>query len=87
MAKARMEGLDAARRDAMASIAKAEQRFAQNLDILVHEIDRHIKAVTPVNTGEAVRNYIWTRGSPNTTLFPAIDNGPPGPTNSMALGE
>ena len=87
MAKVKLAGLENARRDSLASIDKLERLFAQNLDNLIRDIDRHIKMVTPVNTGQAVRNYIWTRGSPNGTVFDAIDNGPPGPTNSMSLGE
>jgi hypothetical protein len=45
-----------------------------------------LASLTPVNTGEAVRNYIWTIGTPNEIAQPAIDNGPTGPTNSMPLG-
>lgn len=87
MVAVKLEGLETARRDAMKSIDDLERRFAQNLHALVEDVDRHIKSVTPVNTGQAVRNYIWTRGSPNSTVFDAIDNGPPGPTNSMTLGD
>lgn len=70
----------------MASIEALERTFAKNIDDLVHEIDTHIKALTPVNTGQAVRNYIWSRNVPNSVVYDAIDNGPPGPTNTMALG-
>lgn len=86
MAGARLHGKQQARAAAMASIDDLEQRFAQNITNLVHEIDTHIKALTPVNTGQAVRNYIWTRDTPNMITFEAIDNGPPGPTNTMSLG-
>ena len=79
-------GKDAARKKALASIAALEKKFAQNLDALVDEIDGHIKSLTPVNTGQAVRNYIWSVGLPSSVVHEAIDNGPPGPTNSMALG-
>lgn len=86
MARAEIVGKEAARARAMASIEEMERKFAQNLDALVRDIDDHIKALTPVNTGQAVRNYIWSIGTPNAIVYEAIDNGPPGPTNSMALG-
>lgn len=69
------------------SIADLEARMARNIEVLVREVDEHIKSLTPVHTGQAVRNYIWTTGAPSTTVFEAIDNGPPGPTNSMSLGQ
>ncbi|UIS25209.1 hypothetical protein [Erythrobacter phage vB_EliS-L02] len=87
MPKTGIVGKDRARSEALASIDKLEDKFARNLHWLVHEIDRHIKAVTPVNTGQAVRNYIWTRETPSKIVYDAIDNGDPGPTNSMALGQ
>lgn len=86
MTSVRLEGKDRARAAAMASIEELEARFAANLSEVVQEIDDHIKAVTPVNTGQAVRNYIWTRETPNSIVYDAIDNGPVGPTNSMPLG-
>lgn len=86
MAGARLEGREAAYAAAMKSIDALEQRFARNVTALVQEIDIYIKAVTPVNTGQAVRNYIWTRDVPNTIVFDAIDNGPTGRTNAMSLG-
>jgi hypothetical protein len=76
----------AVRAAAMKSIADLEARFAKNVEALVHEIDDHIKSLTPVYTGQAVRNYIWTMGSPNTIVYDAINNGPTGFTSRMALG-
>lgn len=86
MARAELQGKQEARRAALESIDKLETRIARNIVGLVHDIDGFIKSVTPVNTGQAVRNYIWTMGSPFMGVLDAIDNGPPGPTNSMALG-
>ncbi len=86
MAGARLEGRERAHSAAMASIEALERKFAQNIEELVHEIDRHIKALTPVNTGQAVRNYIWSMNNPNSVVYDAIDNGPTGRTNQMALG-
>jgi hypothetical protein len=86
MAYAKLIGKDDARKVALASIDALEQKFAANVQILILEVDTFIKSVTPVNTGQAVRNYCWTRGVANMETYAAIDNGPPGPTNSMALG-
>jgi len=86
MAGARLEGRQQAHSAAMASIEELERRFAKNINELVKEIDVHIKALTPVNTGQAVRNYIWTRGVANMVVYEAIDNGAPGNTNTMSLG-
>ncbi len=86
MARVELQGKQEARRAALDSIDQLERRIAQNISNLIHDIDGFIKSVTPVNTGQAVRNYIWTMGSPFAGTLDAIDNGPPGPTNSMALG-
>lgn len=86
MVGARLEGRAAAHAAALASIDELEQRFTKNVAALIEEIDHHIKALTPVYTGQAVRNYIWTRGVPNTVVYQPINNGPTGRTNSMALG-
>jgi hypothetical protein len=71
---------------ALASIAKLEANFKQNIDRLIHEADAFIKAKTPVNTGLAVRNMIWVRGEGHNQRPDALGTGDPGPTNSMALG-
>lgn len=69
-----------------ASMAKFQQRLGAGIKEVCFEIDETIKAHTPVNTGKAVRNYIWSVGTPSRVVYDPIDNGPPGPTNSMALG-
>ena len=61
-------------------------RFAAGMKDLCEEVDETIKSHTPVWSGKAVRNYNWSVGQPDTTVHEAIDNGPPGPTNSMPLG-
>lgn len=86
MPRAELQGKQEARRAALESIDQLENRIARNISNLIHDIDGFIKSVTPVNTGQAVRNYIWSVGSPFAGTFDAIDNGPTGPTNSMALG-
>lgn len=86
MARAQIVGKQEARKKALACIDQLEANFGRRLKEIVEEIDPMIKALTPVNTGQAVRNYIWTTGAPNPIVFDAIDNGPPGHTNSMSLG-
>lgn len=86
MPGARLEGRAKAHKAAMDSINELEARFARNVEELIHDIDKHIKSLTPVNTGQAVRNYIWSRNTPNSIVYEAVNNGPPGPTNSMSLG-
>lgn len=41
---------------------------------------------TAVWSGRSLRNWVWTTGAPNGQTFDEIDNGDPGPTNSMPLG-
>lgn len=77
---------EATRAAALASIDALEARFATNVARLVHDTDHYIKSKTPVYTGQAVRNYIWTMGAGSSTVLSAIDNGPTGHTNNMALG-
>ena len=86
MAGARLHGKEQAHAAALASIEELERLFAKNIEELVVEIDTHIKSLTPVNTGQAVRNYIWSREVANVIVFDAIDNGPTGHTNQMTLG-
>lgn len=81
-----VKGKEEARAKAMASLAAVEARAAKNIERLCVQIDDHIKARTPVWSGQAVRNYIWTFDNPNMMVHDAIDNGEPGPTNSMPLG-
>jgi hypothetical protein len=86
MATATLVGKAEARRRALESIARAEQNFGKNLRIVTITAHKLLESLTPVNTGQAVRNYVWTVGTPNEVTFEAIDNGPAGPTNSMPLG-
>lgn len=86
MVYAKLEGKEKARADSMKCLDELEARFATNIAALVAEVDTFIKSITPVNTGQAVRNYIWTRDAPNSIVYDAIDNGDPGRTNAMALG-
>lgn len=87
MAYARLAGKDDAHKAAMKSLAALEAKIATNVFIICEGIDKMLKSLTPVYTGQAVRNYIWSRDVPNVFTFPAINNGPTGHTNSMRLGE
>ena len=73
-------------RDVRKSMADMKKRLGKNIREVCFEIDDTIKAHTPVWSGKAVRNYLWSVGVASTQVFDAISNGPPGPTNSMALG-
>lgn len=79
-------GKEAARAAARAQLDRMKKNAVENVKALVFEIDTEIKALTPVWSGQAVANYIWTTGQPHTGVEEPIDNGPPGPTNSMPLG-
>lgn len=80
-------GREAAQAAAAKSIAALEARFASRVESLIHEVDAEIKALTPVYTGQAVRNMIWSMDVPDEVTHEAIDNGPTGHTNQMALGQ
>ena len=86
-----MSGFSTNRQEIEKKVRASMQRFEGNLtvkiEILCLEIDRYIKSLTPVHTGETVRNYIWSTDVPFLGHFDAIDNGPTGNTNSMTLGE
>lgn len=69
-----------------ASMARFERTFSARIQNIIEETDRYIKSLTPVHTGETVRNYIWTTGTPFAGVLSPIDTGDPGRTNSMPLG-
>lgn len=73
-------------RKVRASMKNFERRFAEGIRGLIIDADGFIKSLTPVHTGQTVRNYIWTAGEPFYGVFDAIDTGDPGRTNSMPLG-
>lgn len=67
-------------------MAEFENKLSVKMMVLCGEIDFYIKSLTPVYTGQSVRNYIWTAEQPFDMVLEAIDNGPTGHTNSMPLG-
>ncbi len=52
----------------------------------IETMHHSVLSMTPVWSGSAVANYQWSVGVINTGLVNLVDNGPPGPTNSMPLG-
>jgi hypothetical protein len=69
-----------------ASMARFERTLGARIQEIVRDADLYIKSLTPVHSGSAVRNYIWTMDDPFTGKLDAIESGPPGPTNQMPLG-
>lgn len=70
-----------------ASMARFENRLSVKLMVICGDVNEYIMSLTPVYTGQSVRNYIWTTGEPTIGVLAAIDNGPTGKTNSMPLGQ
>lgn len=63
----------------IARMEKIPQRIEKKIALLVRqliiEIDQSVHEKTPVWSGLAVRNMIWTTGQPNRSEFPAIKQG------------
>lgn len=78
------------RREIEAKVRSSMQRFENGLSVkimtLCGEIDEYIKSLTPVYSGQSVRNYIWSSGAGFAGVLDAIDTGPTGKTNTMPLG-
>lgn len=55
--------------------ARIERKVADLVRALILKIDVSVHDKTPVWSGLAIRNMIWTQGSPNTTEYPAIESG------------
>lgn len=69
------------------AIDDVEFKVADRIKEIVYFIDRKVHERTPVHTGQAVRNMIWSVGSPETTVHPAIESPPDtGRTSGMSLG-
>lgn len=54
---------------------KIDAKMARLVKALVMKIDTSVHDKTPVWSGLAVRNMIWTTGRPNTTEFEEIKQG------------
>jgi hypothetical protein len=73
-------------RKVRACMVQFENKLSVKLMVLCGEIDFYIKSLTPVHSGQSVRNYVWTIDVAFQGVLEAIDNGPTGRTNSMPLG-
>lgn len=68
-------------------LAEIEQKFARRVKEVVYFIDRKVHERTPVHSGQAVRNMIWSMGQANSATLPAIETpADPGYTSGMGLG-
>lgn len=50
------------------------------------EVTKGVLSRTPVHTGKAIGNFVWSQGTPRFQNAPAAGSGDPGPTGSMPLG-
>lgn len=67
---------------------KATDKVSDNERAMLVKLNEKILAATPVWMGDALLNWRWSTRSPDMSHEPARGgNTPPGPTNSMALGE
>lgn len=69
-----------------ASMNQFEHGVSTRLMTLCGEINEYIMSLTPVHSGQTVRNYIWTTGTAFSGVLDPIENGETGATNSMPLG-
>ncbi|QIV65819.1 hypothetical protein Cp1R7AA1_215 [Mesorhizobium phage Cp1R7A-A1] len=57
---------------------RIKKHVAKIVSRVVLEIDTAIHPRTPVWSGRAIRNMIWTKGAPNTTEYSPIGSGEAG---------
>lgn len=70
-----------------AETRNVEKKIAATLKFATGEVEETITRRTPVWSGAAVRNMIWTMGSPNKSAFAAMPDGRgQRGTNLMPLG-
>lgn len=63
-----------------------EKMIREKVKRIVYYAHQNILERTPVWSGRAIRNWVWTMDAPNGTEFEPIENGPTGQTNEMPLG-
>ncbi len=67
---------------------KATDRVSDNERLMLTRLNEKILAATPVWMGDALLNWRWSTRSPDLSHEEARGGStPPGPTNSMALGQ
>jgi hypothetical protein len=59
--------------------------YGRFIKSVVEEVHLSLLEKTPVHTGQTIRNYVWTEGTPFSGVLDAIGSGIE-PTNEMPLG-
>jgi hypothetical protein len=67
--------------------SQAEEAVTQRERVMLIALNEKILARTPVWEGDTIHNWRWSTRAPDTRHEEPIDNGPPGPTNTMPLGQ
>lgn len=70
----------------LASAQRIEPLVNAKMTLIANVLHSQIMSRTPVWSGSVIRNFVWSANTPISVQFAPIDNGPPGPTNSMPLG-
>lgn len=70
-----------------AAVKELEKQAVIETKIAARKAVNAMMPITPVNTGETVRNYMVGAGQPNRTYKAPGGQQPPGPTNILALGQ
>jgi len=82
-----MRGLDKFLSGLKKAKAVPDDMIRMKLSFALPFAHEEITSKTPVWSGQALRNWVWSVGSPNTSpAKPAMGTMPPGATNSMPLG-
>lgn len=66
---------------------RAEEGITQREKVILIALNEKILARTPVWEGDTVHNWRWSTRAPDMRHEDPINNGPPGATNEMALGD
>lgn len=67
--------------------ATAEKRYDERADRLLIKLNELILARTPVWEGDTIHNWRWSTRAPDMRHEAPLDNGDPGRTSEMSLGE
>lgn len=75
----------------LSGLAKAkllpDELIRMKLNYALPFVHKEVTSKTPVWSGAALRNWVWTTGQPyNGPAMPALGSMEPGATNSMPLG-
>lgn len=83
----RVSGIDSFIKDLKREVNNTRLGAVAQMKLAARSIMRELISRTPVWSGETVRNYAVGIGGGPTGNRGFIDNGPPGDTNNMDLGE